>query len=652
MTSSLSRCLLATCTTLALGAAANAQSNQAFDGLLQRCQFGGFPPLTPSQAALDTPTASIANNHNWIVQVANSQIAVFPKGPPFAPMWRNNLSGDGIPIAACGTTAAFFASRGATRIVDTKVLCDRNTSRFCVIGMQQDTFNPGLPGLYVAFSDNSYPNACASSPGNGGWHTWRLPLPTGYTTSGAYQPDFNGMGQTDTQIVWSGVLQPLAGGQPRTWVRIINKLASGSYPSTLQYQDFVSPAPRQTWEFLHAADTFDPTADAILASVLVPTGNTIRIVRANQVTAGEDQFLLNVPSFLPPAGYAPVGVTPQGAPQIGGSQLDVIDGRMQSAVVRDGFLYCCHTILTSNLIGAPHAVRWYQIALNGWPATGTPVLLQSGDITLGTSPGGQPWHTFMPSLAVNQDGAMFVTYARSAGDQPPSIGWSARRGISPRGTLPFTGTVPIVTPYPYSTSNGIPGNPNVHRWGDWGSAVVDAADPLRRFIVCGAYGGYGPPDANLSGTCGPLSSLPNHWATRIQSIVIADPQWSFPYGSGSPGTGNVIPDLVSATPRPRLGKTSSVTVTNSAGAPTLGLGIISLGATTGTPSPFGLLWVDPVQAVTLDFPLDATSGTFPLSLPLDPTFIGSSLFLQAGVIDGGAANSIALSDALQVICGS
>jgi hypothetical protein len=39
-------------------------------------------------------------------------------------------------------------------------------------------------------------------------------------------------------------------------------------------------------------------------------------------------------------------------------------------------------------------------------------------------------------------------------------------------------------------------------------------------------------------------------------------------------------------------------------------------------------------------------------VPTDPVFIGVSLFLQAGVVDGGAAQGIALSDALQVIVGS
>ncbi|MBK8098707.1 MAG: hypothetical protein IPK26_16465 [Planctomycetes bacterium] len=649
------RTLLPFSLALALGAMATAQT-LPFDGLEQRCQLGGAPPSVPSGAALDTPTASIANNTSWIVQVCNSQIAAFPKYSGAA-LFRDNLSGDFVGSGSCSPTQTFFGPLGATRVVDNKVLCDRNTGRFCVIGMQQTTFLPGTPGLYVAFSDNSYPARCASSPGVGGWHMWRLPLPAGYATPGAYQPDFNGMGQTDTQIIWSGILQPLAGGQPRTWIRIIDKLPAGSFPSTLTYQDFVSPSPRPTDEFLHAADTFDPISQPILAAVLVPTGNTIRIVHANRATGQEDPVLLPVPQFLPPAGYVPSGssAVPSGAPQSGGTQLDVIDGRMQSAVVRGGFLYCCHTVLANAGANAPHVVRWYQIALNGWPTSGTPTLVQSGDIAPGLSPGGNPIHAFMPSVAVNQDGAMFVVYSRSASDQVPGIGWSARRGISPLGTLPFTGTVSLTSPTAYTTSNGIPGNANVHRWGDWNSAVVDLAAPFTRFIACGPQGRYGPPLANLGfGTCSLLSFLPNHWATRIQSIHINDPQWAFDYGGGSPGTGGVTPDLTSVGPRPRVGQTSSVTVTNSAGAPTLGVGIVSLASTAplGVPSPFGTLWVDSMQALLVNFALPGTDGSFPLAVAMSPAFIGTSLFLQAGVIDGGAAGGIALSDAMQVICGS
>ena len=112
---------------LSLTALPPAQSPLIF-GLEQRCQLGPTASI-----ALDTPTASIATGVNFIVEVANSQIATYDKNGPR--VWHNNLSGVAVP--GCGQPqTSFFGtpSLGGTRIVDTKVLYDSNNDRYVVIG--------------------------------------------------------------------------------------------------------------------------------------------------------------------------------------------------------------------------------------------------------------------------------------------------------------------------------------------------------------------------------------------------------------------------------------------------------------------------------------------------------------------------------------
>ncbi|MFO1078103.1 MAG: hypothetical protein U1E73_10325 [Planctomycetota bacterium] len=606
-------------------ALANSASAQGSFGLEQRCQFPS------STVSLDTPTASVANNFNFVVQVANSQLLVRQYPNIFVGM--NHLCGATFTAAV----PTLFGPVGGNRIVDNKVICDGATGRFCVIGMQQDSVavgpNPNGQGLYVAFSDSAFPTANPSAGGSGGWHSWRTPVPA-VPAPGVYQPDFNGLGQTDTHFVYSGILQPITypAGPAFTFVRCIPKSAMTSYLATLPYVDFVSANPVSTSAFLHAADNYDAGTPIYLASVLV-ANQQLRLVRANLTTGNEDQFLLNVAPFSPAVGAAPQpGVN---------AYLDTIDGRMQSVVVRDGMMYCCHTIVDYSAGPGRHVIRWYQIALNGWPnGTGVPTIMQSGNI----DHGGQA-HAFMPALAVNSNGTLAITYTFSSATQYPSLAWRGRFctdavNTMTRGATLYTGTLS------YTTSNGTGGTPNADRWGDWGSIVPRNVPNNEGFIVCGPTAVYGAPQLYPTGLPWP----PNHWGTRIETFFAASPAWRTFYGAGTAGT-NGVP-TITGYPRPRIGQTMNVTVTNPAGAPSLGVTLLSQAQAAGVASPFGPLWADPTQGFLISFTLGVVDGTFPIAFPTDPTFIGQPLFLQGAVVDGGSPTSFALTGGMQINVGS
>lgn len=614
---------------LLAGAAAiclvNGASAQGAFGLEQRCQFGTGAPAV----SLDTPSASIANNTNFIVQVANSQLLV--RQYPNITVGMNHLCG----ATFTGAVPTFFGPVGGTRVVDNKVICDGATGRFCVVGMQQDSStlgpNPTGQGIYVAWSDSAFPSSNPGATGTSGWHRWRTPMPT-VPAAGTYQPDFNGLGQTDTHIVYSGILQPITfpAGPSFTFVRCIPKSAMTSLMGTLPYQDFVSAVPRPTSEFLHAADNFDANSPIYLVAAL-STGQQLRIVRANLATGNEDQFLLNVAQFSPAVGAAP---------QPGG-YLDTLDGRMQSVVVRDGMLYCCHTVVDYTSGPGRHVVRWYQVALNGWPnVAGAPAIMQSGNIDLG----GQT-HAYMPALAVNSNGTLAITYTFSSATQFPSIAWQGRFctdpvNTTPRGATLYTGT------RSYTTSGGTGGTPNSDRWGNWGSIVPRNLIASETFIACGPTALYGAPQ--LYPTTLPWPA--DHWGTRIEPFTAISPVWRTFYGTGTAGT-NGVP-TINGYPRPRIGQSVTVTVTNSAAAPTIAVAVLSLAQAPGVPSPFGPLWADPTQGFLIDFALNANDGSFPLAFPTDPSFIALPLFLQGAVVDAGSPTSFAMTGGMQLLVGS
>jgi hypothetical protein len=294
-------------------------------------------------------------------------------------------------------------------------------------------------------------------------------------------------------------------------------------------------------------------------------------------------------------------------------------------------------------------VRWYQIALNGWPnpSGGSPAIVQSGEINLGGS-----LHAYMPSLAVNSNGTLAITFTSSSATQNPRMEWRGRFSTDPVNTTP-RGASLYGGFFPYTTSGGTGSPNNADRWGDWSSIVPRNVPASEAFVACGPIGLGGPPQ--LYPLIAPLP--PNHWATRIEPFnALSTPWWLHypdPTGQGGGGlAGTTGVPLISAWPRTRIGQTTTVTVTNCAGAPSLGVGLLSLAAGTGAPSPFGPVWVDTVQATTVGFALGTQDGSFPLAFPTDPLFIGVQFFLQAAVVDSGSSTGFGVTQGLRVTVGT
>jgi hypothetical protein len=193
-----------------------------------------------------------------------------------------------------------------------------------------------------------------------------------------------------------------------------------------------------------AATTFDADAPAqyLVTTYGSPSGTTRLRMWAVRDPLGSPVLDLHVLD-LPPFQYAPFTVPSQDSPD----GIDTGDSRVQSAVYRDGSLWVTH----HGRPGAEDRVLaiWYEIAMNGWPVSGSdPEILQHGTIDPG--PG---IHTWVPSLAVDAEGTVVFSYARSAADEMHAIGRCYRLATDEPGTLQGhavvkQGEIGAVTPGP------------------------------------------------------------------------------------------------------------------------------------------------------------------------------------------------------------
>lgn len=153
----------------------------------------------------------------------------------------------------------------------------------------------------------------------------------------------------------------------------------------------------------------------------------------------------------------PTYTYPNQPPQKGSSSRPFLfEPRFWSVAQRNGSIWAVHHVNSSRA-----RVRWYEIELNSWPAAGSPSLRQDGEIDLG---GGI--HTFFPSIHVDANDNVAITYARSASNEYISMSRSTRAGSDPLDTMRPTQVV--------RTSD------NAHtsgRWGDYSGTQAEADIP-------------------------------------------------------------------------------------------------------------------------------------------------------------------------------
>ncbi|MEM7199828.1 MAG: sialidase family protein [Planctomycetota bacterium] len=129
-----------------------------------------------------------------------------------------------------------------------------------------------------------------------------------------------------------------------------------------------------------------------------------------------------------------------------------------------------------------------------------------------------------------------------------------------------------------------------------------------------------------------------------------------PYGSGSPGTGSVIPDLT-GDGLTVIGATPTVTAQRALGG-SLGVVLFGIGPSSQIAVPVlgSTVLVLPIfsRAVGLGGPAGQPaegSVTLPVPIPLDPVLRGLNINLQVGVRDAGVPSGMSLTNAVQLWVG-
>jgi len=139
--------------------------------------------------------------------------------------------------------------------------------------------------------------------------------------------------------------------------------------------------------------------------------------------------------------------------------IESFDARFWSVDSRNGSLWATHHVSTPS--SGTVIVRWYEIAMNGWPISGqSPTLLQAGTI----DPGGSS-SAYFSAIGADDEGRAAVVYAASSPSTTISMMTSSRDADAPPSTMANATTW-------QTNTTGCGGG----RWGDDARVQADPVD--------------------------------------------------------------------------------------------------------------------------------------------------------------------------------
>ena len=366
------------------------------------------------------PDPALAVGPKHIVLMTNGQIAFFDKDGTNT--FRQKIE----------DANGFWGAQGATNFVfDPEVIFDPHSGRFMAMACERaGAFNP--KSLYLlAVSDDADPN--------GIWYKYRIDVTSLCGDGDIDSPNLAADANTiwlssdhftpDAYLVYAiDKASVLNGGTPAAASELITGSHSFGMPVT-----YDPDAPAQ---YLIESTENDSNTRIILHAITNPQTNWART-----------RVAVQVPAYTFPAQPPQKGTS---------SRPYLFEPRFWSCVYRNGSLWACHHV---NSVKA--RVRWYEFALNGWPASGqNPTVRQWGEI----DPGGDI-ATYFCSIAVDDAGNAAITYARSSPDEYISMGRSLRRASDPLGAF-LPGEITRES-YGYSTGG---------RWGDYCGTQPDPVE--------------------------------------------------------------------------------------------------------------------------------------------------------------------------------
>ena len=394
------------------------------------------------------PDADIAVGPSHIVEVVNSSFAIYTK--------------TGTKQLEQTFETLFNGVAVATTLFDPKIIYDRFNDRYVMVVLEKST-SPQISKVLVAISDDGDPN--------GTWHRYRL---EGALNVGGVDCwfDYPGFGYNQDGYVISGNMFNFDKSDQFPWKTTATivlpsaaMLAGGAATATtfqdnqiitIQYAEMLG----ETTSVLYGIGSFNKDFHKMVAIRNITTTPTM-VTRLQAVAA-----------WVGP---------PETAASTSGQTVDGGDGRLYGAVWRNGQLVTSHAVGINSRV----AVRWYDIATNGWPTSGTnPAVTQSGNIADSTRD-----YTY-GMVTRNAAGEIGLTFSHLSSTNAGSIMVAGRVPTDPAGT--------VGTPSTLSTSAG--NNYSLYRWGDYFGIDAD------------------PSDDGLFWVVGMTIGTNNQWRTHIDSF--------------------------------------------------------------------------------------------------------------------------------------
>lgn len=326
-------------------------------------------------------------------------------------------------------------------VVDPKVLFDEHTQRFVITAIEV-YFSRNEATIDIAVSDDSDPH--------GVWFKYRTNCVIRINNIN-YWVDYPSSGYDQRAFYVSGNLFGFSSGTAGTLFRIFDK-APMLVGNPVTVTDLRDPG---TFSVQVAHAFGDPRAAYFTAT---GNGATMR-VHAIRDPLGAPQLAtanVTVPNYAVPQRFS--------VPNVGG-MIDSLDGRVINAHWRDGNLYTGHPIFT----GGRNVARWYHFDTANWPESGTPTLVQSGNVDAG--PG---LHTFFPAIFSDAGDNVGLVVAKAGSGQLATVEVTGRRANDPLGEM---GALTEIK----RSLGGYSG-----RYGDYFDICLDPAEP-GRFWTIGQY---------------------------------------------------------------------------------------------------------------------------------------------------------------------
>ena len=339
------------------------------------------------------------------------------------------------------TESAFFTSMSPNRPYDPRIRYDPYSQRW--IALIDDYGESANSCFYIAVSATSDPTG-----------TWQFHKIRADSTSTLWM-DFPTLGFNKNWIVVAGNMFTVSGDNYSTsYLWAFNK--SSLYSNSVSYTR-INMGSTKT---MQPAATYDSTVSTeYMMQVVSPSS---AIVGLYSITGAVGSESYNTVAYCTGTEtWAFSATTTNSAPQKNSTNdIDLDDGRMQSVVYRNGYIWCAHNMFLPKAAPARCSVGWWQVSTSGSINQHNII----DDSIAGIS-------YAYPSICVNSYNDALIGYSSFGSNQFASVDYSLRTTCDATSTMESDYIFQAGGNSYYDIATG-----TANRWGDYTATVVDPTD--------------------------------------------------------------------------------------------------------------------------------------------------------------------------------